>query len=317
MKSIHEQLTGREPTEEELFYQFRGVFWDEEVNDPKERAMFDLFKGRFDDERFLSEEKRKDYSINNFVFSGTFVFAYDAFGDEFRDSIDALVGKMHNTNDKILDDIAAKGKVRTNILVPGDILLYNEADNGSFYIGPARQEKLEEIRKTKKNFDIRIDYTSEGIDRAVCIVYAGDTLLFGYVLERHDAEEPESEYETRTYQIHGTKRQLDTLEQAFAYMQMLGEQGHSSGVDIGYDGDGNARMMFERDNQIPLSFPKNNVVCKKHVGEDETEITSEEFIRLVKKHKAFSWKEHGERVWIGYDFKENDRGEDENTFLID
>lgn len=56
----------------------------------------------------------------------------------------------------------------------------------------------------------------------------------------------ESKKETRAYKITGRADQLDELERAMWTMDRLGSWGSSRTVKIFYDGDGAARMTFER-----------------------------------------------------------------------
>lgn len=52
--------------------------------------------------------------------------------------------------------------------------------------------------------------------------------------------------EVRTYSACGLPEHLDMFEAIMAYIEMLGQMGHSASFKIGVDGDGRARLQFVR-----------------------------------------------------------------------
>lgn len=62
----------------------------------------------------------------------------------------------------------------------------------------------------------------------------------------------EQDTETRTYNITGYPEQLDIIEQMFNLMNYCGKSGASRTFNIWYDGDGGARLQFERDGKEKL-----------------------------------------------------------------
>lgn len=77
------------------------------------------------------------------------------------------------------------------------------------------------------------------------------------------------ETETREYKVTGEKDQLDEVEKMFWFMQHLGQIGASRTFEVSVDGDGAARLEFERiDKNHDLIELKNmdNDLEKIHIG---------------------------------------------------
>lgn len=313
MRSIGEQITGKQPTLEEELYTFYGALvYDDE---PEYQRLMASFKGRFDDNHFIPETQKDRFGISHFTFMPGYLRMDASFGEQFRQSIDELIIALKQANEDVLKtDCESKkeqvGRTRRQE-IPQTTILFNETtEDGTWYFG----SDCEEIKKIKSagatKTPVAIQVTTNDPHDITCIVYAGKKPLFAYTIAPKSELEKEirlsESYEQRTYNIAGTTNQLDMLEQAFAYLQMLGEEGHTSGIKICYDGDGNARMLFERADKKSLALPLSNLNFYKGIGKDRKKISPEEFLQLAKEHQSLSWIENGQRRHITYDFRDDE-----------
>jgi len=237
MKSIIEQMTGPEDSlEDELYYFYASMLFGDE---PRYAELIKSFKGRFDDEHFIPENRRDDYTVSKFTFCPTYLRMDDAFGDEFRGSVDELVRVLKQENESVIvigtyhTQKQIEQKMRA---IPGQVLSNDEADDGTFYMGPS-QEKIEKLRKLgAQKARVEMEFKKNCINDIICIVYANEKPFIAYTITPTEELKKEVRlfpgFEQRLYQISGTDEQLDNLEKAFAYLQMLGEQGHSTYINL-------------------------------------------------------------------------------------
>jgi hypothetical protein len=237
MGRIMDQISEREPRPEEEIYGFYAALIDEEESS----RFYSSFKGLFDNEHFIPENRKSDFIATRFVFCPGYLRMYDAFGDNFKESMGRLVEILKQENEQVIKKVHdEKEKDYHKMLLPIEVLLNEEADDSSFYMG-CDSEFVEKLRIIgAKNSKVEIEFGGNEINDIICVLYAGNKPLMTYCIT--PAEELKKEIrlwpgiEQRIYQISATNGQLDGLEKAFAYMQMLGEVGHSTSICLGWNG---------------------------------------------------------------------------------
>ncbi len=265
--SITDLLVPRELSPDERLYDFYSIYFDDDDNSP--RQFYESFHGRFDDEHFIPQQHRDTHSVTHFRFHPLYLYLDRAFGKEFRDSIDGIVANaLLPWVAEAIEDIP-QGRERSlkkgyswdwkNKQLQGvKVLIGNmkKFDHGRMFFN-IDDKQVEALRETREQRGISIEYGVSEISDLVCVVHAGDEnfrLIDFTITPRAELEKEDRVYpghEVRYYGISGVPHQLNQLEKGFAYLEILGEDGHSSGLSIKYDDAENQRLRFTRHERKP------------------------------------------------------------------